>query len=83
MNPEIKKKLRIRAVEEGKTVSELAEDYIDKSLADELIKETFLNAPEDEEPLTREEEKSIEEAHKAIIEGKTKSWTRVKRELGI
>jgi excisionase family DNA binding protein len=53
--------------------------------------EAFLNpvlhaletAPEDDEPLTEEDKRAITEAEKAIAQGKTKAWERVKREMGI
>lgn len=40
-------------------------------------------APEDDELLTEEDRKAIAEAEKAIVQGKTKPWEEVKREMGL
>ncbi|MCL6614075.1 MAG: helix-turn-helix domain-containing protein [Firmicutes bacterium] len=40
-------------------------------------------APEDDEPLTEEDKKTIAEAETAIAQGKTKPWEQVKREMGL
>ena len=41
------------------------------------------NLPEDDEPLTPEEEIKLDEAEKDIAEGKTIPWEQVKEELGL
>ncbi|MBE3584431.1 MAG: helix-turn-helix domain-containing protein [Limnochordaceae bacterium] len=38
-------------------------------------------APEDDEPLTEEDRKAVAEAEKAIVQGKTRPWEEVKREM--
>ena len=38
-------------------------------------------APDDDEPLTEEDKKAIAEAERAIAQGKTKPWERVKGEM--
>jgi CHAD domain-containing protein len=46
------------------------------------VLEAFLEAPEDDEPVTEEDLKDMEEGRRAIAEGRVKSWEEVKRELG-
>jgi hypothetical protein len=41
----------------------------------------FLTAPEDDEPLTPEDEVAIEEAHKAVARGEVEPWESVRAEL--
>lgn len=51
----------------------------DEESWDEFLK----NPPIDDEPLTEDDLRDIEEGEKAIAEGKVKSWEQVKREYGL
>ncbi|MGQ9533462.1 MAG: helix-turn-helix domain-containing protein [Desulfotomaculales bacterium] len=46
------------------------------------VRHALETAPEDDEPWTEEDKKAVAEAEKAIVQGKTKPWEQVKRELG-
>lgn len=54
-----------------------------ESLKDEAILEAFRNAPIDDEPVTEEDLKDIEEGRRAVAEGRVQSWEDVKKELGL
>jgi len=43
----------------------------------------LLDAPEDNEPRTEEDESDLQEARKDIEEGNTVPWEQVKEELGL
>jgi hypothetical protein len=47
------------------------------------VLQAFLDAPEDDEPVTEEDLRDIEEGRKAIAEGKTESLEDVMREFGL
>ena len=47
------------------------------------VLQAFLDAPEDDEPVTEEDLRDIEEGRKAVAEGRVKPWEQVKRELGL
>ncbi|MGA3117023.1 MAG: hypothetical protein ABSF90_21610 [Syntrophobacteraceae bacterium] len=51
--------------------------------ADDPVLRAFLDAPEDDEPVTEEDLRDIEEGRKAVAEGRVKSWEQVKEELGL
>lgn len=61
---------------------EAANKYLE-ALADEAILEAFRNAPIDNEPLTEEDLKAIEEAEEDIRQGRVTPWEEVKKELGL
>ena len=52
-------------------------------LSDDAFVQALRNAPEDDEPLTEEDLKAIEEAEEDIRQGRVKPWEQVKRELGL
>ncbi len=54
-----------------------------EALADEAFLEALRNAPEDDEPLTEEDSKAIEEAEEDIRQGRVTPWEEVKKELGL
>ncbi len=54
-----------------------------EALADEAFLEALRNAPEDDEPLTEEDLKAIEEAEEDIRLGRVTPWEEVKKELGL
>lgn len=54
-----------------------------EALADEALLEAFRNAPMDDEPLTEEDLKAVEEAEAAIARGETQALEDVMRELGL
>ncbi len=70
----------VDALPEGKI--EAANKYLE-ALADEALLEAFRNAPIDDEPVTEEDLKAIEEAEEAIARGETQSLEEVMREFGI
>ena len=47
------------------------------------VLQAFLDAPEDDEPVTEEDLKAIEEAEEAIARGETESLEDVLREFGL
>lgn len=47
------------------------------------VLQAFLNAPEDDEPVTEEDLEAIEEAEEAIARGETESLEDVLREFGL
>ena len=47
------------------------------------VLQAFLNAPEDDEPLSEDELKAIEEGRKAVAEGRVELWEDVQKELGL
>ena len=47
------------------------------------VLQAFLDAPEDDEPITEEDLKDIEEGRKAIAKGETESLDDVMREFGL
>jgi len=51
--------------------------------AEESWDEFSKNAPEDDEPLSEDDLRDIEEGKKAIAEGRVKSWEQVKSEYGL
>jgi len=61
---------------------EAAKKYLE-SLADAAFLEALRNAPEDDEPLTEEDLKAIEEAEEAIARGETRDLDEVLREYGL
>lgn len=78
-----KEKLR-QAVED---LSELeAEDtlaYIARRRERDPVFEAFDNAPLDDEPVTEEEERALEESRAAYRRGETYTLDEIKRELGL
>lgn len=54
-----------------------------EALADEAFLEALRNAPEDDEPLTVEDLKAIEEAEEDIRQGRVTPWEEVKEEIGL
>ncbi|MGA2937981.1 MAG: hypothetical protein ABSF52_12880 [Syntrophobacteraceae bacterium] len=53
------------------------------SKACDPVLQAFLDAPEDDEPLTEEDLKDIEEGRKAVAKGETESLDDVMREFGL
>lgn len=47
------------------------------------VLQAFLDAPEDDEPLTEDELKAIEQAEEDIRASRVKPWEQVKKELGL
>ena len=54
-----------------------------KEARDETIIRIWDEAPEDDEPLTEEDMRDIEEAESDIAEGRVMPWEKVKEELGL
>lgn len=54
-----------------------------EALAEEAFLEALRNAPEDDEPLTEDDLKAIEEAEEDIRQGRVTPWEEVKKELGL
>lgn len=59
-----------------------ANEYLE-ALAHEAFIEALRNAPEDDEPLTEEDCKAIEEGREDVRQGQVKPWEQVKKELGL
>lgn len=66
---------------EAPVAKKFLEFLISKS-GDPLV-QALLKAQIDDEPLTEEDLRDLEEAEKAITEGKVKPWEEVKKELGL
>ncbi len=47
------------------------------------VLQAFLDAPEDDEPVTEEDLRDIEQGRKAVAQGRVQSWEQVKKELGL
>jgi hypothetical protein len=64
---------------------EPAKKYLESLVSKECdpVLQEFLNAPEDDEPLTEEELKAIEEGEEAIARGETRDLDEVLREYGL
>ena len=61
---------------------EAAKKYLE-SLADKAFLEALRNAPEDDEPLTEDELRAIEEGREAVKRGETTPLEDVMREFGL
>lgn len=63
---------------------EAAKRYLESLVnADDAFLRALRNAPEDDEPLTEEELKAIEEGRKAVARGETTPLEDVMREFGL
>ena len=73
----------VDALPEGEV--EAAKKYLECLVSKECdpVLQAFLDAPEDDEPVTEEDLRDIEEGRKAVAEGRVKPWEQVKRELGL
>ena len=49
----------------------------------DALMQAFPDVPEDDEPVTEEDLRDIEEGKKAVAEGRLKSWEQVNRELDL
>jgi hypothetical protein len=74
-----------------KLVDELSEAEADDALryvasrheAEDPMIAAFRDAPEDDEPLTAEEEAALDESHADVAAGRTVSLAEIKREFGL
>ena len=60
-----------------------AERYLQylQLVASDPVFSTFLNAPEDDEPLTAADLAAIDEAHQAVTRGEVRPWEQVRAEI--
>ena len=71
----------IDALPESKV--EAANKYLESLVGEDAFLEALRNAPEDDEPLTADELKAIEEGRKAVARGETPPLEDVRREFGL
>jgi len=82
VDEDIKKKVKIYAIEKNKSLSRMVEEYLE-DLANRAFREYLENVPIDDEPLKEEDKQVIEESRRNLTEGKIRSLEDVAKDSGL